>query len=423
MISIGLTGNVGSGKSTVAGLWRASGIPVVSADDLSRQAVLPGTAGLAAVRAAFGDGVIAADGTLDRARMRGVVFGDASARERLERILHPIIAAERARWVEERRRAGERLVVSEVPLLFEKGLETDYDVVVVVDAPESVRRARLVEQRGMDAAEADRIMSAQMDSARKRAAADYVIDNSGTAAELEREAARVLGSLRERAGTAGAIRLDLHLHTRGSRDCLSDPDVVLARALALGYERIAITDHDRLGVALAMAERHPDRIIPGEEVKTAEGIDVIGLYLSVEIPKGTPARETIRRIKAQGGVAYLPHPYAPGKGGGGRLAGELAPFCDVVEVFNGRLHRAELNRRAEELATSTGKLRGAGSDAHTVREIGNAFVELPPHANRADAFLAALARARTGGTPASPLVHLASTWAKVRKALPGGGAA
>jgi predicted metal-dependent phosphoesterase TrpH len=276
-------------------------------------------------------------------------------------------------------------------------------------------------------------MSAQMDPAAKRALASYVIDNSGSLEDLRRGAAGVLAELRRRATGAPQaevggevhdevrIRIDMHLHTRGSRDCLTDPEAVLARARSLGYARIAITDHDRLGVALEMSARHPDLIIPGEEVKTAEGIDVIGLYLEEEIPKGTPAHETIRRIKGQGGVAYLPHPYAPGKGGGGRLADELAALCDVVEVFNARLHSADLNRRAEELATRTGKLRGAGSDAHTVREIGNAFVDLPAHANRADAFLAALARGRTGGTSASQLVHLASTWAKVQKALSGAG--
>jgi len=419
LISVGLTGNVGSGKSTVAALWAAAGVPVVSADELSRLAVRPGTPGLAAVRAQFGDGVLAADGTLDRARMRALVFADAAARDRLERILHPIVAEERARWMDDRRREGASLVVAEIPLLFEKNLEPDYDVTVLVDAPAAQRLARLVEQRGMDAAEARRVMAAQMDPAAKRARATYVIDNDGSRDELARAADEVLAELRRRPVGEGRIKLDLHLHTRGSHDCLSDPEAVLARARALGYARIAITDHDRLGVALEMAARHPQLVIPGEEVKTAEGIDVIGLYLSEEIPKGTSAHETIRRIKAQGGVAYLPHPYAPGKGGGGRLAGELAPLCDVVEVFNARLHSQELNRRAEELAARSGKLRGAGSDAHTVGEIGNAFVELPAHANRADAFLAALAHGTTGGSSASQLVHLASTWAKVRKKLPG----
>jgi predicted metal-dependent phosphoesterase TrpH len=169
-----------------------------------------------------------------------------------------------------------------------------------------------------------------------------------------------------------------------------------------------------------MSERHPDRVIAGEEVKTAEGVDVIGLYLREEIPKGTPARETIRRIHSQGGIAYLPHPFAPGKGGGGRLADELAPSCDVIEAFNARLHDPALNRRADELAARLGKPRGAGSDAHTVRVVGNAFVEVAAHANRPDALLRALAGpARVGGTAASRLVHLASTWAKARKKLPG----
>ncbi len=421
MISVGLTGNVGSGKSTVAALWAAAGVPVVSADELSRQAVLPGSRGLEAVRAAFGDGARAPDGTLDRARMRALVFVDAAARDRLERLLHPLIAELRARWIRDQRASGAPLVVSEVPLLFEKELQAEFDVTVLVDAPESVRLDRLVRLRGIAAAEARRIMAAQMDPARKRAAADYVLDNGGTLAELEAEAARVLTSLRERTGAGSMLKVDLHLHTAGSWDCLSDPDAVLARARELGYGRIAITDHDRLGVALAMAKRHPEHVIPAEEVKTAEGVDVIGLYLAEEIPRGTPARETIARIKAQGGIAYLPHPYAGGKGGGGRLADELAPLCDVVEVFNARLHGADLNRRAEELAVRHGKLRGAGSDAHTLGELGNAFVELAPHANRADALLTALVGARVGGSEAPRAVHLASTWAKVRKVLPGGG--
>ena len=421
MISVGLTGNAGSGKSAVAELWAAAGIPVVSADDLSRQAVLPGSRGLEAVRAAFGDGALALDGTLDRTRMRALVFGDAAARDQLERILHPLIAELRARWIQDQRASGAPLVVSEVPLLFEKDLQAEFDVTVLVDAPEAVRLDRIVRLRGVDPTEARRIMAAQMDPARKRAAADYILDNRGTLEELEAEAARVLASLRERAGAGSMLRMDLHLHTAGSRDCLSDPEAVLARARALGYGRIAITDHDRLGVALAMARRHPEHVIAGEEVKTAEGVDVIGHYLTEEIPKGTPARETIARIQAQGGVAYLPHPYARGKGGGGRLADELAPLCDVVEVFNARLHSADLNRQAEGLAVRHGKLRGAGSDAHTLGELGNAFVDLAPHANRADAFLKALRGAKTGGSTASQVVHLASTWAKVRKVLPGGG--
>ena len=111
---------------------------------------------------------------------------------------------------------------------------------------------------------------------------------------------------------------------------------------------------------------------------------------------------------------------ARGKGGGGRHAERLAPLCDVVEVHNARLHDPGMNARAVELAERHGKLRGAGSDAHTLGEVGNAFVELRPYANRPEALLRALAFARTGGREASRLVHIASTWAKVRKKLPGG---
>jgi len=418
VLSVALTGNVGSGKSSVAAVWEKAGVAVISADELARRAVLPGSPGLRAVREAFGEDVLTPDGRLDRERIRRRVFADAVARERLEAILHPIIRDLRATWMEERRRADEALVVSEIPLLYETGAQGEFDLVVLVDAPPDVRLDRLTRHRGLGESEARAIMEAQASPESKRTAADVVIDNAGSLADLEGEALRVLADLRSRVGDVA--RLDLHLHTWGSRDCLSDPEAVLRRALELGYARIAITDHDRLGVALRMSERHPERIIPGEEVKTAEGVDVIGLYLREEIPAGTPALATIERIRAQGGISYLPHPYAPGKGGGGRLADELGRRCDVIEVFNARLHDPELNRLAEDLAARHGKPRGAGSDAHTLGELGNAFVEVAAHPNRPEALLEALgAPTRAGGSAASHLVHLASTWAKVRKRFPG----
>lgn len=221
--------------------------------------------------------------------------------------------------------------------------------------------------------------------------------------------------------SGATIRLDLHNHTLGSWDCLSDPETLLSRALGRGMGRIAITDHNRLGVALAMHEKHPDQIIPGEEVKTREGIDLIGLYIRREIPKGTWARDACELIREDGGIIYLPHPYAPGKGGGGRHAEALAPLVDVVEVFNARLHPRKWNEPAEELARAHGKLRGAGSDAHTLREVGGAWVEVPAHENRPEALLEALALGEVVGRTAPWWIHLASTWAKVRKPLPARG--
>ena len=416
MLSVALTGNVGSGKSTVAGIWAGAGVPVVSADDLSRDAVRPGTPGLREVVEAFGEKVLAPDGTLDRAGLRALVFQDDEARSRLEAVLHPRIRALRSSWMEERRAEGAPLTVAEIPLLFEVGLQVDFDVTVLVDAPEDTRLERLVGSRGHEEAEARSVVAAQMDSAEKRALADVVLDNDRSLDDLEATALDVLDRLRERAGV-GLVRMDLHLHTEGSHDCLSDPERVFERFDQLGYRRFAITDHNRLEVALRMCELYPEGIIPGEEVKTAEGIDVIGLYLSEEIPKGTPAGETIERIREQGGIPYLPHPYAPGKGGGGRLAETLAPLVDVVEVFNARLHRPRLNPAAAELARRHRRLRGGGSDAHTLGELGGVTVEVRDHPSRPSALRAALATGRVRGRAASPLVHLASTWARVRKRL------
>lgn len=223
-----------------------------------------------------------------------------------------------------------------------------------------------------------------------------------------------------RTGSSDDIWLDLHTHTRGSWDCLSDPEALLERALEVGLDRVAITDHDRLGVALEMAERHPERVIPGEEVRTAEGIDVIGLYLSREIPRGTPARQVCDRIREQGGIVYLPHPFAAGKGASGRFAQELASYVDVVEVFNARLRSRRRNRLALELARDHSKLQGAGSDAHTLGEVGNGRIRVPRHPSRPEALLEALAHGRVEGRRAPLHVFLASNWAKLRKQLPGG---
>lgn len=424
MLTVALTGSVASGKSSVARVWRDAGVPVVEADRLAREAVEPGSEGLREVVDAFGEEVLGPDGALDRERMRAIVFDDPDARRRLEAIVHPRVRARREAWLSAVREAASPVAVAEIPLLFETGMEDEFDVVVVVDASVEERIRRMRADRGIDEAGARRIMEAQMPAEEKRRRADIVIENDGTPGELEARARGVLRRILDRApATAPAVRewmrIDLHLHTRGSRDSLSDPEAVLARATAVGIDRIAITDHDVVEVALEMADRHPDRVIAGEEVRTREGVDVIGLYLRERIPRGTPAEETCRRIRAQGGLVYLPHPFAGGKGGGGRMVDELAPHLDVIEVFNARLHPARLNDRARDWARGRPLLRGAGSDAHTVREVGRGAVEVPRHENRAEALRAALRTAAIRGRSSPWRVHLASTWAKVRKRLPG----
>jgi predicted metal-dependent phosphoesterase TrpH len=213
------------------------------------------------------------------------------------------------------------------------------------------------------------------------------------------------------------MRLDMHLHTRASFDCLSDARAVLERALACGIDRIAITDHNEIHAAVALHAAFPDRVIVGEEVKTAEGVDIIGLYLSDRIPQRTPARETCERIRAQGGLVYVPHPFAGGKGGGGRMLPAIADLVDIVEGFNARIHTPALNERAASWALERGLPVGAGSDAHTLREVGSTWVDVPACANEPAGLLAALRQGAIHGTPSARSVHIASTWAKVAKRI------
>jgi predicted metal-dependent phosphoesterase TrpH len=207
----------------------------------------------------------------------------------------------------------------------------------------------------------------------------------------------------------------MHLHTSRSFDCLSDPERVIEAADQRGITRICVTDHNEIASALVLKERYPDRVIVGEEVKTEERVDVIGLYIEEAIPKGTPARRTCDLIHEQGGLVYMPHPFAGGKGGGGRLLDELADVIDVVEVFNARLHRAELNQQALAWAQAHRLPGGAGSDAHTLGEIGRAYVELPAFRDTPAGFLQALRSATVQGATTPRLAHLASTYAKVHK--------
>ena len=191
MIRVGVTGTVGAGKSTVARLFESWGARRVDADELAREAVRPGSAALDEIRREWGDEVLDEEGALDRAAMRRRVFGDDAARRRLEEIVHPEVRRLRRERLEEAREAGAEVVVGEVPLLLEKGMAHEFDVVVVVDAPREVRRRRLREERGVDAGTFEAIDAAQWPAGRKREAADHVIENAGSLEELEAEAGRV----------------------------------------------------------------------------------------------------------------------------------------------------------------------------------------------------------------------------------------
>ena len=199
LLIAGLTGNVGAGKSTVAELWRRAGVPVASADEFARQAVAPGSRALARIAELFGPGVVGPSGAMDRAAVRRIAFRDPEARRRLEAVVHPEVKRLRDEWTEAQRSAGVRLAAWEVPLLFETGMEREVDVVVLVDAPVSVRRKRIMETRGLSEAEADAVIEAQHPAEEKRMLAGCVMENGGTQAELADRAAEVLEELKRRA--------------------------------------------------------------------------------------------------------------------------------------------------------------------------------------------------------------------------------
>jgi len=182
----------------VARIWEEEGVPVVSADEIARRVVEPGTPGLQEVTEAFGGEVLRGDGHLDRDALRERIFSDPGARERLEALLHPRIRAFRDRWLAERRREGAELAVAEIPLLFEAGLEGEFDVTVAVLAAREERLRRLAEERGMGEEEGAAIMDAQLDPEAQRRRADFVIENDGSLEELARRAREILDELRSR---------------------------------------------------------------------------------------------------------------------------------------------------------------------------------------------------------------------------------
>jgi dephospho-CoA kinase len=192
--SVGLTGGIGSGKSAVAELLSSYGAVIVDADVLAREAVAPGSPGLARVVEEFGPDVLAADGSLDRARLAGLVFADPDRRAALNAIVHPYVRR-RSEELTAAAPAG-AVVVQVVPLLVENDLQGGYDVVVVVDASDEVQEERLVGLRGMTPEDARARIAAQASREQRRAAADVVIDNDGTRAELEGQVRELWNRLR-----------------------------------------------------------------------------------------------------------------------------------------------------------------------------------------------------------------------------------
>jgi len=185
MRRVGLTGGIGSGKSTVASLLQEHGATVIDADAIARQVVEPGTATLAELVAEFGQRIIRDDGSLNRGELAAIAFADRIATERLNEIMHPAIKAETARLLQA---AGDdAIVIHDMPLLLETGQKDLVDMVVVVDVPEDVQRERAVGQRGLSLDDVERRMAAQVIRSERLARADVVIDNSGTREDTARQ--------------------------------------------------------------------------------------------------------------------------------------------------------------------------------------------------------------------------------------------
>jgi predicted metal-dependent phosphoesterase TrpH len=214
------------------------------------------------------------------------------------------------------------------------------------------------------------------------------------------------------------MKIDLHVHTTYSGDCLTSFEAIIEVCRRRGLS-VAITDHNRIEGALAFREVAPFPVIVGEEVQTLEG-EIIGLFLEEGIPRDLTPEETVARIKEQGGLVYIPHPMDRVRRSVLRREAleRITDQVDTIEVFNARVTFPADNEAARRFAQEHGLPQGAGSDAHTPWEIGQAYVEMEPF-NDPQEFLRHLAQGRVVGRLSNPLVHLATTWAKLYRRLRG----
>ena len=211
------------------------------------------------------------------------------------------------------------------------------------------------------------------------------------------------------------LKADFHIHTTFSMDCNMSLEKIISRCLETGINCIAISDHGTAEGALKMQNLAPFPVIVAEEILTHHG-EIIGMFLEESIPSGLSIEQTISHIRAQDGLVCLPHPFDTLRGirlDSKRLE-ELAGQIDIIEVFNARSPLRRSSAKARAFAGKHGIAGTAGSDAHTLNEIGSTYVEMPEFNDRDD-FLQALRQGKVLGHRANPLVHFGSTWISLKK--------
>lgn len=211
------------------------------------------------------------------------------------------------------------------------------------------------------------------------------------------------------------MRVDLHSHTHFSRDGLTSPEDYVVRAVDARLDVAAVTDHNNIEGAMEVAKIAPFRVIISEEIKSLEG-EIIGLFLKEPVKKGMTPEDTVRAIKEQGGIVVVPHPFdrfRKGSALGQEALVRIVEQVDLVEVFNARTVLRSDNSRAARFARNYGKLRSAGSDSHSPKEIGSVIVDMPDF-DGPETFLAAVRQANFDVRYSSVFVHLLSTYAKLK---------
>ena len=213
------------------------------------------------------------------------------------------------------------------------------------------------------------------------------------------------------------LKADLHIHTEYSMDCSTPLEKIIQRCQKLGINCIAIADHGTVEGALKMQEIAPFPVIVAEEILTPHG-EIMGMFLQKTIPSGLSVEQTIAEIKAQGGLVNIPHPLDTIRPSAlnRKVVEEIVTEVDIIEVFNSRNILLRNAKEALAFAEKYGIVQSAGSDAHTIQEIGNAYIEIPEFSGRDD-FLQALAQGSISGRRTNPLIHFNSSWERLKSNL------